>query len=185
MKVLCYLGFDVRNAFDGEVGHVGSPYIGRSIYGYLETGIQTPMAQGRSTQIIAMIKWIRTSRLSITLSVQAFYIAEIKFGNMDANDKAGVLMFPELKRVLARAGSVPTPPPSRQPRSKWLVSLVNSLTNATSKRWRLWEIELRFALNSTQAQRAVWYGPVGGHGSDREFVVDNLLVRIHFIVEMI
>ena len=27
-------------------------------------GIQTPMAQGRSTKIISMIKWIRTSRLS-------------------------------------------------------------------------------------------------------------------------
>jgi len=32
---------------------------------YLEKGIQTPMAQGRSTKIISMIKWIRTSRLSI------------------------------------------------------------------------------------------------------------------------
>ena len=26
---------------------------------------------------------------------------------------------------------------------------VNSHTNATSKRWHLWEIDLRFALNST------------------------------------
>ena len=33
--------------------------------GYLEKGIQTPMAQGRSTKIITMIKWIRTGRLSI------------------------------------------------------------------------------------------------------------------------
>ena len=40
-------------------------------------------------------------------------------------------------------------PPWRQPRGKWLVSLVNSHTNATSKRWHLWEIDLRFALNST------------------------------------
>jgi len=38
---------------------------GRWVYGYLEKGIQTPMAQGRSTKIISMIKWIRTSRLSI------------------------------------------------------------------------------------------------------------------------
>ena len=30
-----------------------------------------------------------------------------------------------------------------------MVSLVNSHTNATSKRWHLWEIDLRFALNST------------------------------------
>ena len=33
--------------------------------GYMEKGIQTPMAQGRSTKIIEMIKLIRTSRLSI------------------------------------------------------------------------------------------------------------------------
>ena len=32
---------------------------------YLEKGIQTFMVQGRSTQIISMIVWIRTSRLSI------------------------------------------------------------------------------------------------------------------------
>ena len=36
--------------------------------GYLEKGIQTPMAQGRSNTIILTIKWIRTSRLSITNS---------------------------------------------------------------------------------------------------------------------
>ena len=40
-------------------------------------------------------------------------------------------------------------PPWRQPRGKWMVSLVNSHTNATSKRWHLWEIDLRIALNST------------------------------------
>ena len=33
--------------------------------GYLEKGIQTPMAQGRSTEIIRVTKWIRTSRLSL------------------------------------------------------------------------------------------------------------------------
>ena len=36
-------------------------------------------------------------------------------------------------------------PPWRQPRGKWMVSLVNSHTNATSRRWHLWEIDLRFA----------------------------------------
>ena len=41
------------------------PFLGRYIYGYLEKGMQTTMAQGRSTKIISMIKWIRTSRLSI------------------------------------------------------------------------------------------------------------------------
>ena len=38
-------------------------FLGRSMQGYLEKGIQTPMAKGRSTKIISMIKWIRTSRL--------------------------------------------------------------------------------------------------------------------------
>jgi len=35
------------------------------------------MAQGRSTKIISMIQWIRTSRLSITksLSLQGYYKA--------------------------------------------------------------------------------------------------------------
>ena len=39
--------------------------------------------------------------------------------------------------------------PWRQPRGKWLVSLVNTHTDAISKRWHLWEIDLKFALNST------------------------------------
>ena len=30
-----------------------------------------------------------------------------------------------------------------------MVLLVNSNTNATSKKWHLWEIDLKFALNST------------------------------------
>jgi len=36
-------------------------------------------------------------------------------------------------------------PPCRQPRGKWMVSLVNSHSNSSSKRWHLWEIDLRFA----------------------------------------
>ena len=40
-------------------------------------------------------------------------------------------------------------PPWRQPRGKWMVSLVNFHTNATSKRWHLREIDSKFALNST------------------------------------
>ena len=31
--------------------------------------IQTPMAQGRSTKIISMIRWVRTSRFSIKKSL--------------------------------------------------------------------------------------------------------------------
>ena len=37
--------------------------------------------------------------------------------------------------------------------AEWMVSLVNSHTNATSERWHLREIDLRFALNSTPGWR--------------------------------
>ena len=37
----------------------------RYILGYLEKEIQNPMAQGQSLEIISMVKWIRTSRLSM------------------------------------------------------------------------------------------------------------------------
>ena len=40
--------------------------LGRKIRGYLEKVFRTPMAPGRSTRIISMIEWIRTSRLSIS-----------------------------------------------------------------------------------------------------------------------
>ena len=40
--------------------------------GYLEKGTQTPMAQGRSTEIISMIKWIRTSRLPVQNSLSLY-----------------------------------------------------------------------------------------------------------------
>ena len=36
---------------------------------YMEKGIETPMAHGQSTKIIQMIKWIRTSRLSVKNSL--------------------------------------------------------------------------------------------------------------------
>jgi len=39
--------------------------------------------------------------------------------------------------------------PCKQLRGKWMVSLINSNANATSKKWHVWEIDLRFALNST------------------------------------
>ena len=38
-----------------------------------------------------------------------------------------------------------------------MVYLVNSHRNASSKRWHLWEIDLRFALNSTPG----WFPEVG------------------------
>ena len=48
-----------------------------------------------------------------------------------------------------------TSPPWRQPKGKWMVPLVNFHTNPTSKRWHLWEIDLRFALNSTPGWLAI------------------------------
>jgi len=45
--------------------------------------------------------------------------------------------------------------------SKWMVSVVNSLTSATSKNWHVWEIELRFALISTPGWQRV--RPSVGH----------------------
>ena len=45
----------------------------------VEKGIQTPMAQGRSTEIISMIQWIRTSRLSIKHSLSPSSAHEVKF----------------------------------------------------------------------------------------------------------
>ena len=54
------------------------PYdqLGGKISGYLEQGIQTSMAQGRSTEIILIIKWIRTSRLSINNSLPLLISAD-------------------------------------------------------------------------------------------------------------
>ena len=50
-------------------------------------------------------------------------------------------------------------PPWRQPRGKWVVSLVNSHTNATGIGWHLWEIGLRFAPG--------WEGDLGTAGRER------------------
>jgi hypothetical protein len=41
-------------------------------------------------------------------------------------------------------------PPWRQPRVKYMVSLINSRSNTTSRRWHLWEIDSRFS----------WHKPV-------------------------
>jgi hypothetical protein len=47
-------------------------------------------------------------------------------------------------------------PPWRQPRGKSMVSLVNSHTNATRIGWHLWEIDLRFALDSNSRWENVY-----------------------------
>ena len=46
-------------------------HIGSSL-GYLKRRIQIPMAQGRSTEVISMIKWIQTSRRPIKKSLYVF-----------------------------------------------------------------------------------------------------------------
>ena len=46
-------------------------HLERKISGYLEKGIQTFVAQGRSTEIFSMIKWTRTSRLSLKIFLSA------------------------------------------------------------------------------------------------------------------
>ena len=46
---------------------------GRYIAGHQKKGIQAPMAQGRSTKVISMIKWIRTNRLSIKNSLFSLF----------------------------------------------------------------------------------------------------------------
>ena len=50
------------------------------VEGGLEKGVQTPMAQGRSTKIISMIKWIGTNRLSMNNSPSRVYGVEVDRG---------------------------------------------------------------------------------------------------------
>ena len=62
-------------------------------------------------------------------------------------------------------------PPGRQPRGRWVVSLVNSHTNATSKRWHLWEIDLKICPQLASRvmcrcgfpRTAQWAGPPPAH----------------------
>jgi len=75
--------------------------------------------------IMTMIKWIRTSRLSIKNSLS--------------------LPRAPPPRCWEGGGLNYCSPPLRQPRGKWMVSVVNSHRNATRIGWHLWEIDLRFA----------------------------------------
>ena len=56
---------------------------------------------------------------------------------------ASILALPQLIWALH---SIPS---WRQPRGRWMVSLVNSHVNASLKNWHSWEIGLRFALSPT------------------------------------
>ena len=57
--------------------------------GYLEKRIQTRMAQGRSTKVVSMIKWIRTSRLSRKNSLSLSGAPRAWGGGGDANPGRG------------------------------------------------------------------------------------------------
>ena len=47
----------------------GTPFtLGKWIAGYLEMGIQTPMAPGQSTKFISIINWIRRLSMKKSLS---------------------------------------------------------------------------------------------------------------------
>ena len=71
------------------------PYLlQRWIYHYLKKGMQTLMEQGRSTQVISMIKWIRTSRLSTRNSPSDAYLA-----GAAVIAAAGVLVAGEMRAV--------------------------------------------------------------------------------------
>ena len=62
--------------------------------GYLKKGIQTPMAQGRSTKIISMIKWIRTRRLSRKSSlayIEVHVVVEVLAAHESSVVRAGRL----------------------------------------------------------------------------------------------
>ena len=64
----------------------GGTYLpSRLVLGFLDKGIQTPMAQGRSAKIVSMIKWIRTSRLLIKNSLCA--TGSVRFSRFRANNK--------------------------------------------------------------------------------------------------
>ena len=62
-------GYEEEEEEDAEVETETEEEGGEEIEGYLQKVIQTPMAQGRSTTIISMIMWIRTSKLPIQNSL--------------------------------------------------------------------------------------------------------------------
>ena len=98
--------------------------------------IQTPMAQGRSTKIISMIKWIRTSRLSIknspsggradVLTCHHFQRPGIGF----PFSVQGLWFEDEAHRAMATRCF--SPPERRRPRSPTLVSYLRSRGTAIS-----------------------------------------------------
>ena len=75
-------------------------------------GIQTPKAQGRSTQIISMIKLIRTIRLSIKNSISGVRAdapkARVRTAGMLATACIGQDLRSGFKVVATRRGYAPT-----------------------------------------------------------------------------
>jgi len=93
-------------------------------------------------------------RLSAADCMCPLIFERLAYGSQESDDQMihgpfAKTRLEEGRAVLSTHRHDAVPPPWRQPRGKWMVSLVNSHTNATSKKWHLWEIDLRFALNST------------------------------------
>ena len=95
--------------------------------GHLETGIHTPMAQGRSTKIISMIEWIRTSRLLTKKSL---------FGQMAAGEVHAPSSFKNVKMAEALRNST-------QPRH--VQSVLCCLVHFRAKRGKLQKVFMTFA----------------------------------------
>ena len=71
----------------------------------MEKGIQTPMAQGRSTEIISMIKWIRTSRLSIQNSLSGQVVSDDRLSLMHSEELESTTAAEKMSRLTHNAQS--------------------------------------------------------------------------------
>jgi hypothetical protein len=74
---------------------------------------------------------------------------------------------PAAAKLPPRPGSAPTT--LETTKGQYMVSFVNSHSNAISKRWHLWEIDSRFALNSTPG----WLGVFHDSGRERQMRVNQ------------
>ena len=122
----------------------GARCAGHSINSQLESFLasRAPTPDSAPFFFFTLVTGPTRRSLSLTLSDTGVYEPEIR---------ARTPMPPPKSLTWTRTGSTASSrfrsqyPPWRQPRGKTIVSLVNSHTNATSKRWHLWEIDLSFA----------------------------------------
>ena len=79
LRIVLGRRFDMTHIQVSEGDDNGGEKAKQRILGYLQKGIQTPMAQGRSTNIISKMKWIRTSRLSMKNSLSSAPARGLRF----------------------------------------------------------------------------------------------------------